>query len=338
MTVKTFFLPFVLVTELIFGCSNKEPVALTDALTDTTAVDGKTAHPIKEIPTAYASPASKEGNVVRINYVTNSYDAANRSMNKYAYVYLPQGYNENTRYNVFYLLHGGGGNAERYFNGEGQSSTFKRVLDHMIANKELEPLIVVTPSFYPNDNTNTGVATAGVATQNFYHELTKDLIPAVEGKYHTYAQSTTTDGLKQSRTHRAFGGFSMGSVATWYSFIYCLDHFKYFMPMSGDSWIIAQQGGASRSNETAEYLHNSVKNSGYKVNDFFIYALTGSSDIAYNAMNNQMAAMKNYPESFLFNEDFSKGNIYFNVLEGGTHTYEYIHRYIYNALPSFWAN
>ena len=97
------------------------------------------------------------------------------------------------------------------------------------------------------------------------------------------------------------------------------------------------QGGSSKPNETAAYLNNSVKNSAYKANDFFIYALTGSSDIAFNAMNNQIAAMKNYPESFKFSEDFSKGNIYFNFLKDATHTYEYAQRYVYNALPSFWT-
>lgn len=40
------------------------------------------------------------------------------------------------------------------------------------------------------------------------------LTPAVEGKYSSYAQSTAAADLTASRDHRAFMGFSMGSVAT----------------------------------------------------------------------------------------------------------------------------
>ena len=60
-----------------------------------------------------------------------------------------------------------------------------------------------------------------------------DLIPAVEGTYSTYADNVTPEGIKASRDHRAFGGFSMGSVATWHTFLNCLDAFRYFMPSSG---------------------------------------------------------------------------------------------------------
>jgi hypothetical protein len=40
------------------------------------------------------------------------------------------------------------------------------------------------------------------------------------------------EGLMASRNHRGFGGFSMGSVATWRTFQYALDYFRYFLPMS----------------------------------------------------------------------------------------------------------
>jgi len=48
-------------------------------------------------------------------------------------------------------------------------------------NGELEPLIVVTPTF------NGGNCTA----QNFYQEFRQNVIPFVESKYSTYAESTT---------------------------------------------------------------------------------------------------------------------------------------------------
>ena len=56
-----------------------------------------------------------------------------------------------------------------------------------------------------------------------------------EGRYHTWEDyNTSSENLKATRDHRGFGGFSMGSVNTWHTFQYCLDHFRYFMPMSGN--------------------------------------------------------------------------------------------------------
>lgn len=296
-----------------------------------------TSKAVEEIPSSYSQSAEHGGRVVKINYETNTYDAENKDYSKYAYVYLPYGYDESEQYDVFYLLHGGGGNAERYFDGEGQESEFKKILDHMIEDGKLKPLLVVTPSFYPNDNTDTSVSTAGVQTAKFHNELVNDLIPAVEGTYSTYAKTTDSEGLRVSREHRAFGGFSMGSVATWYTLINCPEYFKYYMPLSGDCWIMAQQGGASRSDETAAYLDNVIKTSGYAWDDFFIYALTGTDDIAYNAMNGQINAMKNYTDSFKFVSAEESGNICYRLKDGGTHDYVNIRQYIYNALPVFWT-
>ena len=62
--------------------------------------------------------------------------------------------------------------------------------------------------------------------------------------------------------------------------------------------------------------------------------LGGDRDIAYSPVLKQMAALQNHPE-FRFNDDFSKGNIYFSVMHSGFHSFEYINQYIYYALPYF---
>lgn len=66
----------------------------------------------------------------------------------------------------------------------------------------------------------------------------------------------------------------------------------------------------------------------------FHWHLYGNGDIAFNAMNNKINAMKKHPEQCIFSKDFSKGSVCFNVFEGGTHIYDLVQRYIYNALPS----
>src|SRR5690554_7222219 len=71
-------------------------------------------------------------------------------------VYLPAGYDENDqerKYNVLYLLHGIGGNRNEWLNGG-----VRNILDNLIANGEIEPLIVVFPEGRScEDWENTGV-------------------------------------------------------------------------------------------------------------------------------------------------------------------------------------
>lgn len=290
---------------------------------------------LKEIPSEYLLPAQKQGTVVRLDYQSNTYDEKNKELSKFAFVYLPYGYEENdtqTRYNIFYLMHGGGGTAERYLGGENGDASLKRILDHMIEDGEIEPMIVVTPTFYPDDRSGPEAE----LTANFHNELVLDLMPAVEKRYHTYAESTDGEGLKASREHRIFGGFSMGSVTTWYTFIDGLDYFKYYLPISGDCWLFGRMGGTdSDYSETAAYLNQLVQGSGYSQDDYYIYAATGTDDIAYSALSKQVEAMKAYPETFVYNSDFTKGNFYYGVVKGGVHNNTYMNQYIYNALPAF---
>ena len=202
----------------------------------------------------------------------------------------------------------------------------------MIESGELEPTIVVTPSYYQNNHSGQD----GALTENFHHELVGDLIPAVESKYHTYAETTDAEGLQKSREHRAFGGFSMGSVTTWYTFINCLDTFKYFLPMSGDSWVMGQMGGSDTDySKTAAYLNEVAQNSGYQTDDYAIFAATGTDDIAYDSLSAQIEAMKAYPESFVYSPDFATGNFHYSVQEGAAHSYTYMVGYVYNILPYF---
>lgn len=291
--------------------------------------------PLREIPDDYLQAVQQQGTVVRIDYQTNTYDEQNESLSKYAFVYLPYGYEESdtqTRYNVFYLMHGGGGIAERYLGGENGDEPLKRILDHMIENGEIDPMIVVTPTFYPNNSSGPEAE----LTANFHNELLLDLIPAIENTYHTYAETTNLEGLKNSREHRLFGGFSMGSVTTWYTFIHCLDYFKYYLPISGDCWQFGRMGSSDTGYlKTAAYLNQVVQNSGYTPKDYYIYAATGTDDIAYEALSGQVEAMKAYPETFIYNQDFTNGNFYYGVVPGGIHNNTYMNQYIYNALSSF---
>lgn len=97
----------------------------------------------------------------------------------------------------------------------------------------------------------------------FHHDLRENLTPYIESRFHTYAQ-----GFEASGEHRAFGGFSLGVVTTWYQFIYNLDYIENFVPMSGDCWIIGTYGGRYYPVETVDYLENMLAEGGYGEDDY----------------------------------------------------------------------
>ena len=141
-----------------------------------------------------------------------------------------------------------------------------------MADGKIEPMIVVCPTY--NNESEEDSADYSLAlqlTENYHNELVNDLIPAVEGTYSTYAEETSPEGLRASRDHRAFCGFFMGSVATWRTFEYCLDYFRYFMPSSG-----------SLTND-GEVMASMVQDSGHDWDDFFIFAASGTDDFAYSS-------------------------------------------------------
>lgn len=278
----------------------------------------------KAIPDNYRTENDKQGTIVSLEYSADN--LKNGTDVKKMNVYLPYGYDasdKNKKYNVLYLMHGGGENENLIFGGPGQNKELKKIIDNMISNGDIEPLIVVTPTFYGGKDD----------TALFHEELMKNVVPLVETKYNTYTKSASLEDLKASREHRAFGGFSMGSVTTWYTYINCLDYFKYFIPISGDCWVFGQKAGSEKSKETAEYLAKVAKDSGYSPQDYYLFCATGSLDIAYPNLKPQVDAMKQLKDTFIYSSDTTKGNFYFIVSDGGTHAWNWVNQYIYDILP-----
>lgn len=292
----------------------------------------------RRIPIEYKMTDEYQGKIENLEYNTFTYTQDNKSVVKNLNVYLPYGYNQNDKdkkYDVLYLIHGMGENQNTVFGGPGQNTELMKILDNMIANGELEPMIVVTPTWLvPGSNLSMFQL-----VENFHHELVNEIIPLVEGKYNTYAASTSETDLKNAREHRAFGGFSMGSGCTWYNYISCLDYFKYFMPMS--LWCLQDvssvEGNGTDDQKKAQFLADVAKKAGYGSEDYYIFCATGTDDMAYNGMVSQVNAMKELTDSFKYTADLSKGNFYFMALEGGTHTWNCVNRYLYNMLPDLFS-
>ena len=192
----------------------------------------------------------------------------------------------------------------------------------MIANGDIKPLIAVAPTYYTASADGGDMGGAVEKIENFTSkELVNELIPAVEGKYSTYAETTDLEGIKASREHRGYTGFSMGSLSTWYTFLNASDYFYFFTPMSGDCWI----NGRSNASGSAYELQGHCEEKGYDEDDFFIYAVTGSKDIAHGAMSAQMKSMQSNSPAFKFLSEASEtGNICFRVQPEAQHSYNFL--------------
>ncbi|AEV68181.1 sugar-binding protein [Acetivibrio clariflavus] len=287
----------------------------------------------KPVPDEYRGESDKPGTIERLEYQTDNY--GDELTTKYLNVYLPYGYDpddKDKKYNILYLMHGGGEDENLIFGGPGESKELKRIIDNMIAKGDIEPLIVVTPTF------NGGENNLGENVAKFYKELMKDIIPLVESKYNTYAEDTTLEAIKASREHRAFGGFSMGSVCTWYTYINCLDYIKYYIPLSGDCWALNRDASSENAKATAELLADVARESGYTPQDYKLFCATGSADIAYPNMKPQIDELKKLTDVFIYSSDPTKGNLYFMVCEGGTHAWNFVNQYIYNILPDLFVD
>ena len=300
---------------------------LTQGLAHGESTPRKTGFPdntFEEMDPNYITGVSKRGKTVMFTYDANTPEG--EAYTKRALVYLPYGYDEGnieTRYNVLYLMHGHGGGYTTFFRGVGSISTMQFVLDAMIEKGRIEPMIVVAPTYaVPGKDEYWSAA-------NFSHELNNYLIPAFESAYNTYAADVTPEGIRASRTHRAFGGFSMGSLCTWNVFQSSLDQVAYYMPCCG---------GISFGDDAAAMaalLSTSVTKAGYTKDDFFIYAgCGGEGDVGYKGLTAQIEAMKGMPDTFVYCENFNDGNLYYTQCSGG-HSTKAVEQIMYCALPTF---
>jgi len=131
---------------------------------------------------------------------TVEYDSKTVGNKRKMLMYTPPGYNENETYNVLYLLHGIGGDEEEWHrNGHPEV-----ILDNLIAEGKLKPMIVVLPNgrAMPNDRAEGDIFAADKvkAFEVFEDDLIKDLIPFIESHY----------SVATKRENRALAGLSMG--------------------------------------------------------------------------------------------------------------------------------
>ena len=338
--MKNIILISCLLCALLVLCACGRQTGGNQLTTENTVHTAYAAEPIKTInieqtgytspvPTGYFRNAIHPGSIEEISYNTKDYAGNGEDITKYAYVYLPYGYDENdneTRYDVLYLMHGWTGHAGEYF----EYGYVKEIFDNLIESGEIKPLIVVSPTFY-NENSGTDFGSSVAELRAFHSDFENALMPAVEGKYHTYAASASDEDLKASRDHRAFGGFSLGSVTTWMQFCYDFDYIRYFIPMSGSCWYYGGYGDF-QTEKNVDFIEQLVQDNDLDERGYFIYHAVGTRD-SVKAQTVMQA------EEMLARSDvFTPDHYVFYQREGGQHDYDSIQEFLYNALPVIFGN
>jgi enterochelin esterase-like enzyme len=134
------------------------------------------------------------------------YDSKTVGVKRWMQVYTPPGYSKEKKYPVLYLLHGIGGNEREEWAKGGVPHV---ILDNLIAERKIEPMILVLPNGNATTNTAGGGGPGGSGGRAagfggwgkpFENDLIKDIIPFIEANYSVIAD----------RESRALAGLSMG--------------------------------------------------------------------------------------------------------------------------------
>src|SRR5262245_3082716 len=151
-----------------------------------------------------------------------SYNSKSLGTDRKVVVYTPPGYEtSNTRYPVLYLLHGAG-STETSWTERGQAQV---ILDNLIADGKLKPLVVVMPFGFA---VQRAAGARGDGAENkmqregFTKDFLGDVIPMIDSMFRVYAD----------RDHRAIAGLSLGGAQ---SLAIGLSHIELFSRVAGFS-------------------------------------------------------------------------------------------------------
>lgn len=302
MKICRHFLALLAAVALLSGCGGQAPANTTAAPSVPTtspqpqhlfstqdfsnpaleAIAGEISHST-QIPEAFLAPTSPEirGRIESVTYQTRAYayetyfsdilQGRELPVEKTMYVYLPRDYDPETRYPVLYLIHGGHEVAEYWFSMETEKEddgppgqgAIPRLLDNLIDQGVIQPMIVVTPALYvetegyhpypegdldqrhlqdpePNDPESVCSNKDTLWTDCFATELRQDIIPTIDALYSTCAD----------REHRGIAGTSMGGMTTIRAGLWqCNDLFAWYAPMSSGVTAQTQESEILRQTE-----------------------------------------------------------------------------------------
>lgn len=257
-----------------------------------------------KLPSEVMTGMKNGGTVSKITYSSRDYTGDGAEVTKHAVVYLPAGYDETEKYDLLILCHGIGGHENEW----GFMNPFcigKNLIDHLIEDGTIRPLIVVMPNGRSTaDYANTSMNNAP-SFYTFGQELRNDLLPWIDEHYATFG----------TREHRAMAGLSMGGMQTInIGLCECLDLFSAFGAFS-----------AAPTSYTASQISAELTKQG----DFPIrlfYSICGTEDgIAYGSASQAAAHLPEYTDKL------DSGNWIWQECAGG-HDFNIWNLGLYNFL------
>ncbi len=277
---------------------------------------------IYEMPAEMLKETDKKGRVELFEYDSQTYAEPSEKLHKKAYVYLPYGYDENKKYNILYLLHGGACNHAYWFIDFPETVT---ILDNMIEKKICDPCIIVTPTFYHNEADQHVFDES--RCENFMHEIRNDLLPAIESKYACYIDGDVSEeNLIKTRQHRAFAGLSLGSMTTYRAAFYNnFDLFAWYGPFSGCG------GPHGDHDHEVERICNTLKSGkekGYELG--YMFCGNGDKDIAFEEHKDIMEKAVEKSDLLIPGQNYD-----FYIIPGGVHDIKAWQLHLYHALQVF---
>ena len=297
----------------------------------------------EENPYLRTGVPERMGTVERFDYDTSVYENG-KTYHKTAYVYLPYCYDaadQSRKYNVLYFQHGNTCEPAMFAIGGN-----KYMFDMLFDSGEIDPCIIVFITYYMDPmrdsdiRIQTGDAEAGDGQTDgippyYYKEIVRDIIPSVEAKYHTWLEDASDAGVKASRDHRAFSGYSRGGGWTWTMFHNAFEYFRWFCPTSGGILCgkrLPMPPGSGpfptcTDAEIVDYITAPIKANPDL--PFFIYAASGGIRDGAD-MRRQVKLLTEQP-CFSFGADPAKHNILYS-LSDYYHTDYLIPYYFWNYL------
>jgi enterochelin esterase-like enzyme len=238
---------------------------------------------------------------------TQAYKSTSLGTDRNVVIYTPPDYDKSsTRYPVLYLLHGAG-STETSWTARGQAQV---ILDNLIADGKLKPLVVVMPFGYAFARTAAGGR--GDAAENkqqregFTRDFLEDVIPMIDKSFRVYGD----------RDHRAIAGLSLGGAQ---SLAIGLTHTDLFSRIAGFS----SATGAATNPESGGFDFDKVLADSAHINKQLklLWVGCGTEDTLFQS-------------NMAFADLLSKHKIEHIVrVTGGAHTYAVWQRYLNEVAP-----
>jgi len=201
------------------------------------------------------------------------YDSPGLGMDRRLTIYTPPGYESSKdKYPVLYLLHGAGGDEEAWI-ALGRSA---QILDNLIAQGKVTPMIVVMPNGNVIQDAAPGEGNEGFYKPNFMVDKTmdgtyeanfKDIISFTEKNYR----------VKADKADRAIAGLSMGGFHSFHISRYYENTFDYVGLFSAA--LMPREDATSKVYNDIDGTLQKQMDNGYKL----YWIGIGKSDFLYEA-------------------------------------------------------